>query len=87
MYYNEPAAPAKTVNNYYKEKSKNNFRIREFNTTDSIKLSKDIETFVGVQMKANEMIKRDNLSLHLDSAAVGFANVEYKFDNLYRNLV
>lgn len=86
MHYNEPAA-AKTVNNYYKEKSKNNFRIREFNTTDSIKLSKDIETFVGVQMEANETIKRDNLSLHLGSGAVRYANVEYKLDNLHRNLV
>ena len=45
MYYNEPAV-AKTVNNYYKEKSKNNFRIREFNTTDSIKFSKGIENLV-----------------------------------------
>jgi hypothetical protein len=38
-------------------------------------------------MEANKIIKRDNLSLHLDSAALSFANAEYTLDDLHRNLV
>ena len=38
-------------------------------------------------MEANKIMKRDNLSLHFDSAAVSFANAEYTLDNLHRNLV
>nr|QID41915.1 LV-uORF [Fusarium cerealis] len=85
-YYMEPEL--KTVKNYYQEKSQNNLRIREFDTTDSIKFSKDLKKVVGVQGEAIKIANNENFVIHEDRlAARKLAFFENTLDNEYRKLV
>jgi hypothetical protein len=78
----------KTVKNYYQEKSQNNLRIKEFDTTNSIKLSEDIKELVRVQKEVIKIVDKQKLVIHKDSyAAHRFAYYENLLDNEYRKLV
>jgi hypothetical protein len=78
----------KTVNNYYQEKSQNNLRIKEFDTTNSVKLPRDISRLLIIQREVMKMVNKDNLAVHKDkSAAFKFAHLEYLIEKKYKQLV
>jgi hypothetical protein len=78
----------KTVKNYYQEKSKNNLRIKEFDTTNSIKLARDIKDLVRMQVEAIELINREKHVIHKDGySAHKFACFEHAIDKKYKELV
>jgi hypothetical protein len=78
----------KTVKNYYLEKSKNNLRIKEFDTTNSMKLSRDIQDLVKMQVEVTEEVHRDKLVIHGNKDVTNrLAYFEYIIDKKYKELV